>query len=81
MSRNLSTFQQFHEKHPWKTEAGLRWQRFNAETNGFERAFITIGRRVLIDEDEYFAAIDRQNSRPVDLGDPSAVSASELAHV
>ena len=81
MSRHLSTIQQFHEKYPWKSEAGLRWQRFNCDTNGFDHAFITIGRRVLIDEDEYFAAVARQNGRPADVSVSGRAPASEQSHV
>ena len=59
---NLLTFRQFSEKHPAFAAGGLRWMRFNSQSNGFAAAFKTVGRRVLIDEAEFFAAIDRQNS-------------------
>ena len=60
---NLETFRQFAEKHPAFTEGGLRWLRFNEHSNGFSSAFKTVGRRVLIDEAAFFAAIERQNAR------------------
>jgi len=41
--------------------SSLRWLRFNQETNGFADAFVTVGRRVLIDEGKFFDAIERQN--------------------
>jgi len=34
--------------------------------NGFETAFVKIGRRIFIDESEFFACIDRQNGRSDD---------------
>jgi len=34
--------------------------------NGFKTAFRRIGRRIFIDEDEFFACIDRQNERLTD---------------
>jgi len=57
----LLSLKQFSKKHPAFTEPGLRWLRFNQETNGFASAFVTVGRRVLIDEGEFFGAIERQN--------------------
>lgn len=56
----LRTFPQFCERHPWCTEGGLRWLRFNCHENGFERAFRTLGRRVLIDEEAFFECLEEQ---------------------
>jgi len=76
-SPRLQTIRQFAEKHTWATEGGLRWQRFNCKTNGFESAFVNVGRRVLIDEEEYFRCIRRQNRESGrDLGVPSSPEAS-----
>lgn len=47
----------------WPSVAGLRYLRFNCETNGFERAFITVGKRVLVDSNEFFAAVKRMNQK------------------
>jgi len=58
---NLLTIEQFSEKHRAFSPASLRWLRFNQETNGFSGAFVTVGRRVLIDEGEFFKAIEQQN--------------------
>jgi hypothetical protein len=58
---NLLTIAQFSEKHRAFTVASLRWLRFNQETRGFARAFLTVGRRVLIDEGKFFYAIEQQN--------------------
>jgi len=48
-------------QHPAFSEASLRWLRFNQGTNGFADAFVTVGRRVLIDEGKFFFAIEKQN--------------------
>ena len=58
----LMSLKQYSQKHPAFSEPGLRWLRFNQEANGFAEAFITVGRRVLIDEGRFFEVIDRQNS-------------------
>jgi len=42
---------------------GMRHLIFNAKKNGFADAFKRVGRRVLVDEAEFFAAVDRQNQR------------------
>lgn len=62
-SRNLSTVPQFSQKHPAFPEGGLRWQIFNSKTNGLDQAgaILRVGRKVLIDEDRYFAWVDRQS--------------------
>ena len=63
--RHLLTVRQFAEKHPAFPQGGLRWEIFNEETNGLAEsgAIIRRGRKVLIDEDRYFAHLDRQNRR------------------
>lgn len=35
---------------------------FNKDNNGFATAFKKVGRRVLIDEAEFFACIERKNT-------------------
>lgn len=47
--------------HPWPPQGGLRHLIFNEKTNGFATAFKRIGRRVLIDEAEFFACVERAN--------------------
>lgn len=58
------TVNQFARKHPWPTEAGLRWLIFNSKDNGFGKCIMRIGRRVLIDENAFFKWADehRQES-------------------
>ena len=48
--------------HPWPPIGGLRHLIFNAETNGFKTAFKRAGRRVLVDEAEFFRCVDKQNA-------------------
>lgn len=48
--------------HPWPPIGGLRHLIFFAETNGFKTAFKRAGRRVLVDEAEFFRCVERQNA-------------------
>jgi len=48
------------EHHEWPSESGLRHLIFHADSNGFTTAFKRVGRRVLIDEAEFFAVVERQ---------------------
>ncbi len=57
------TVKQFNEKHSWPPPGGLRHLIFYAETNGFKSAFKRVGRRVLIDEAEFFQCIERNNAK------------------
>jgi hypothetical protein len=74
MSSNLITEQQhalqptrlipipeWNQHHSWPPIGGMRHLIFNAKTNGFACAFKRVGRRVLVDEREFFAVIDRNN--------------------
>ena len=60
---NLLTIRQFSEKHPAFPQGGLRAIRFNADANGFKSAFLKVGRKVLIDENKFFAIVETQNKR------------------
>jgi hypothetical protein len=51
------------ETHPWPSEAGLRHLIFHSRSNGFARAFRRVGRRVLIDEAEFYKAVRGQESQ------------------
>lgn len=42
------------------TVAGIRWQLFNREHNGFNRCVVRVGRKVLIDEIEFVAWLRSQ---------------------
>lgn len=49
------------EYHEWPSQGGLRHLIFHAENNGFKTAFKRVGRRVLIDETEFFRCVERKN--------------------
>ncbi len=53
---------QWSDYHPWPPIGGLRHLIFNEKTNGFKTAFKRVGNRVLIDEAEFFACVEKQNS-------------------
>jgi len=59
----LLTVKQFCANHPAFTQGSVRSLIFNREQNGFKRAVLKVGRRVLIDVDEFFRCIDEQNGR------------------
>lgn len=58
----LHTFKQFAQKHPAFPVGGLRHKKFHEKTNGFQNAFVNVGRRVLIDEEKFFECIARLNA-------------------
>ena len=64
MRRNLKTIRQQAEEGP-QSEGQLRWQLFNAKSNGLEEAgaIVRIGRRVYLDVDRYDDWIESQNQR------------------
>jgi hypothetical protein len=53
----------WNQYHAWPPAGGMRWLIFNAQSNGFERAFVRVGRRVLVNEAEFFAAVAAQNAK------------------
>lgn len=59
----LSPVKQFSNKYPAFPVGGLRFQIFNEHTNGLAKsgAILRIGRKVLINEEKYFAWILAQN--------------------
>lgn len=59
----LLTVRQFSEAHPAFPVSNLRWLRFNESKNGYAAAFVTVGRRLLIDEAEFFRIVREQNRR------------------
>ncbi|MGZ8927864.1 MAG: hypothetical protein ACXW03_05320 [Methylobacter sp.] len=60
-SSRLIPVPEWNKYHSWPPIGGLRHLIFNAETNGFATAFKRVGRRVLIDEAEFFNCIAKQN--------------------
>jgi len=60
-SKRLIPVPEWNQHHTWPPQGGLRHLIFNEKTNGFASAFKRVGRRVLVDEFEFFACVDRQN--------------------
>ncbi len=52
---------EWNKHHSWPPQGGLRHLIFNEKTNGFASAFKRVGRRVLVDEREFFRIVDEQN--------------------
>jgi len=52
---------EWNKHHSWPPPGGLRHLVFHQKTNGFASAFKRVGRRVLIDEAEFFACVNKQN--------------------
>ena len=51
----------WNRKYDWPTQGALRHLMQYRATNGFESAFVKIGRRVVIDEAKFFECVARQN--------------------
>jgi hypothetical protein len=62
-SPTLLTVKQFCQQHPAFTPGGLRWLLFHRQTNGLHCAVLKVGRRVLIDVDQFFCWLVQQNGR------------------
>jgi len=60
-SNRLIPVPEWNQHHSWPPQGGLRHLIFNEKTNGFASAFKRVGRRVLVDEREFFAIVDKQN--------------------
>jgi hypothetical protein len=60
-SNRLIPIPEWNQHHSWPPLGGLRHLIFHEKTNGFASAFKRVGRRVLIDEAEFFACVERQN--------------------
>lgn len=54
----LLTVKQFTAKYPAFSENSIRWMMFHRKANGLHTAIVTIGKRVLIDEDKFFLWLD-----------------------
>jgi hypothetical protein len=62
-SKNLKTVRQLAQTSPAFSEAALRWLIFNAAVNGLNSALVRIGRRVLIDEDQFSLWLEGHRER------------------
>lgn len=57
---NLIPVTAWPDHHTWPPIGGLRHLIFFEKTNGFDKVIRRIGRRVLIDEQAFFAWVDQQ---------------------
>ena len=59
----FKTVKQFSQDNPAFSEAGIRWQIFNENTNGLKESgvIVRMGRKVLIDEDKFYDWLVIQN--------------------
>jgi len=53
---------EWHKHHEWPPQGGLRHLMFHRESNGFARAFVKCGRRVLVNEAEFFNCVTRNGN-------------------
>ena len=60
-ARRLIPVTEWPKFHPWPPEGGLCHLIFHEKQNGFSRCIRRIGRRVLIDEDEFFLWADERD--------------------
>ena len=52
----------WNKHHDWPPTGGLRHLVFNAMENGFDRVLRRVGQRILIDEAEFFAWVERNDA-------------------
>ncbi len=49
------------EFHPWPSVNGLRFMLFHRKTNGLAKAVVKVGKRVLINEEEFFKWVEKRS--------------------
>ena len=59
--KSYVTVKTFSERHDACPEGGIRHLIFNSKSNGFDDAFVRVGRKVLIDENLFFKILREQN--------------------
>ncbi|MDP8208599.1 MAG: hypothetical protein P9L92_18190 [Candidatus Electryonea clarkiae] len=60
-AERLLSIKQAIEQGIYINESGLRWLVFNKLTNGYASAFLKVGRRVLVDPDEFIRITKQKN--------------------
>jgi hypothetical protein len=60
-SNRLIPVPEWNQHHSWPPQGGLRHLIFNQKSNGFDKAFKRVGRRVLVDEAAFFECVESQN--------------------
>lgn len=61
--RKLIPLVEWPKMHTWPPLGGLRHLVFHAKANGFDRVIRRIGKRILIDEQEFFNWVDGQQEK------------------
>jgi len=56
-TKDIMTVKGFAQRFPTFSEGALRWMIFRKTKNGFDKAFVKVGRRLLIDVEEFFSII------------------------
>ena len=59
---NYLTVKQMAAKHPAFSEASLRYHIFNEEKNGINKVIRRIGRKILINENQFLEWIEQQST-------------------
>lgn len=52
---------EWYKYHSWPPHGGLRHLVFHAKEKGFDKVVKRVGKRVLLDEDEFFLWVEKQN--------------------
>lgn len=61
--RKLIPVPDWNRHHPWPSPAALRNLIFLEQTNGFARCVRRCGRRVLIDQEQFFQWVDERSGK------------------
>ncbi len=62
MTKRLLPLTEWPKHHAYPNLSGLRYLVFHAEKNGFKSCIKRIGKRILIDEEAFFAWVDSQST-------------------
>lgn len=62
-SRRLIPLTDWSKYHPYPPLGGLRDLVYHAKINGFDKVIRRVNRRILIDEEAWFAWVDEKNSK------------------
>ena len=57
---NIIPVSKWNDHYDWPPAGGMRYLIFHARTNGFDNAFLRVGRRVLVDVDRFWSIVEEQ---------------------
>ena len=69
IARNFLSVNQLTQRYPSITPGMLRWWLFHRDQNGLARAVRKVGRRLLIDEGDFFDWLDKHREGVARYGD------------